>query len=60
MFIVASRFVDGRRGLHQPDAFGRSDLRRGNERKHINVWLIFDTFKNEVLCSQALTATDLV
>ena len=40
MFIVVSRFVGGPRGLHQPDAFGRSDLRRGNERKHINVWLL--------------------
>ena len=40
VFIAAPRFFDGPRGLHQPGAFGRSDLRRSNERKHINVWLL--------------------
>ena len=34
VFIVAPRFFDCSRGFHRPDAFGRSDLRRGNERRN--------------------------
>ena len=40
MFIVAPRFFDGSRGFHRPGTFGHSDLDRGNEEKHIHVWLL--------------------
>jgi len=40
VFIVASPFSDGSRGFHQPDTCARSDLRRGNQEKHMHVWLL--------------------